>query len=148
MPALLLAAALAVGASAQAPPDSARPAGSDARVECSREADTGAGVCRSDVATYVGWRVYLEHCAACHAEDAEGSDFAPSLLHRLGRFDRRAFYAALDGGYVGDNADLGPWGEVPEVARYYDELWTYLSGRAAGTVPPAALEPVRENRSP
>ena len=161
----VLAAALpAAVADAQAPPDSARPAADDTRVECARgasgasaagapdspsdEANATGVVCRTDAATYVGWRVYVERCAVCHADDAEGSEFAPSLVHRLRGFDRRAFYRALDQGYAGGNAGLGPWGNDPDVARYYDELWAYLSGRAAGTVPDAELEPFRRATPP
>ena len=118
------------------------------QVECPPQAQGGDGACRAGVAIYVGWRVYLAHCASCHAEDALGSEFAPSLVHRLRRFDRAEFFAALDRGYLDASSAIGPWGDIPDVARYYDELWTYLSGRAAGTVPPAALEPARRSGSP
>lgn len=108
-----------------------------------RATEADEAYCRTDVPTFVGWRVYVEHCAGCHAEDALGSEFAPSLVHRLQRFDRRAFYSALDNGYLGRDAGLGPWGDDANVARYYEELWTYLSARADGRLPPVPLRPLR-----
>ena len=36
-----------------------------------------------------------------------------------------------------------PRGANPAVAPYYAELWAYLSARASGELPPAALVPLR-----
>lgn len=104
-------------------------------------------VCASDLTTYIGWRVFDRYCAACHGADAAGSTFAPSLMLRLRRFDRRAFERALDQGYTGPSAPLPPWGEHPQVARYYSELWAYLAARANGDAPPGPLRPLRERDS-
>jgi mono/diheme cytochrome c family protein len=115
----------------------------DTRIECSEQGESSERTCSADVSTYVGWRVFDEYCAACHASDALGSDFAPSLVQRIRRLDRQAFYLALDDGYFGRNSNLGPWGRNPDVARYYDELWSYLSARASGAVPPGPLRPLQ-----
>jgi mono/diheme cytochrome c family protein len=112
------------------------------RIEC---APAGAGVtgdagCRVDVATYVGWRVFNVQCAICHAQDATGSSFAPDLTARLRGMEQRAFFTALDDGYMGPNDASPPRGANPDVARYYYELWSYLSARARGELPPGPLE--------
>ena len=145
LPAALTAACLGAAAaqSLNGLDGESRPS-ADYRVECS-DAATGEAACAADLVTYIGWRVFDRYCASCHGDDAEGSTFAPSLVHRLQRFDRRAFDRALDEGYAGPFAGLRPWGEHPQVARYYDELWAYLSGRASGDVPPVPLRPLREH---
>jgi mono/diheme cytochrome c family protein len=112
-------------------------------IECP-EPESAAPTCTADLVTYVGWRVFVRHCASCHGDDAEGSTFAPSLVLRLQRFDRRAFDRALDEGYAGPFAPMRPWGEHPQVARYYDELWTYLSARTNGDLPAVPLLPRNE----
>jgi len=97
-------------------------------------------VCRVDLATYIGWRVFHAQCASCHAENALGSSFAPDLTHRMRSMDERAFVAALDDGYLGPDDPMPPRGANPDVARYYTELWSYLSARASGDLPPGPLE--------
>ncbi len=110
------------------------------RVECAPATAGAAAVCRVDLATYLGWRVFHTHCASCHAADALGSSFAPDLTQRLRGINARAFFAALDNGYLGPGDPMPPRGRNPDVARYYDELWTYLLARANGDLPPGTLE--------
>jgi len=110
------------------------------------DTESAEAACAADLVTYIGWRVFDRYCTSCHGVDAEGSTFAPSLVHRLQRFDRRAFDRALDEGYAAASAGMRPWGEHPQVRRYYDELWAYLSARANGDVPPVPLRPLRERR--
>jgi hypothetical protein len=97
------------------------------RVECS-----SGGECRADLATYIGWRVFQAQCATCHAADARGSSFAPDLTLRLADMTQREFFAALDDGYFGPRSNMPPRGRDPDVAPYYDELWSYLKARIAG----------------
>lgn len=104
-----------------------------------------AAVCRVDLATYVGWRVFDAQCATCHAADALGSAFAPDLTLRMRGMTQRAFFAALDNGYLGSADPAPPRGRNPDVARYYEELWTYLSARTSGDLPPGALAPLPES---
>ncbi|HEX7082133.1 MAG TPA: cytochrome c [Gammaproteobacteria bacterium] len=136
------------GGAQQGPAAGPRAAPHAYRVQCAEragegEAEAAAATCATDLVTYIGWRVFERYCASCHGTDAEGSTFAPSLVHRVGQLDRSAFFAALDRGYSGNRAPMRPWGEHREVSRYYEELWSYLSARAAGELPPGPLVPLR-----
>jgi len=111
------------------------------RVECSAEP---AASCRADLVTYVGWRVFQAQCATCHAADALGSSFAPDLTVRMRGMDQREFFAALDSGYLGSRSTMPPRGRDPNVAPYYDELWSYLRARRDGAAPAGPLERLLE----
>jgi mono/diheme cytochrome c family protein len=115
--------------------------GAPYRVECSQDS---AAVCRADLATYIGWRVFLAQCATCHAADALGSSFAPDLTFRMRGMDQREFFAALDSGYLGSRSTMPPRGRDPNVAPYYDELWAYLIARRDGAAPAGLLERLPE----
>jgi mono/diheme cytochrome c family protein len=139
-------AAAAVAASAAAQPSVGAPEGQSLlqqTTECAEQSSETQPACTTDVPTYVGWRVFGEYCATCHGPDALGSDFAPNLVQRMNRLDRQTFYAALDYGYFGRASEMEPWGDIPDVARYYEELWVYLSARAAGNLPPGLLRLMR-----
>ena len=128
-------AALAIGAAAKGQ----APSGELGRIECGSDAAPGGAVCSVDARLYVGWRVFHAQCAACHAQDAVGSSFAPDLTRRIREMDEREFFKALDDGYLGPHAASPPRGSHPDVARYYNELWGYLSARARGDLPPGTL---------
>jgi mono/diheme cytochrome c family protein len=110
-------------------------AGVPYRIECAP-----AATCRADLATYIGWRVFQAECATCHAADALGSNFAPDLTLRMSGMTQRQFVAALDQGYFGSQSSMPPRGRDPNVAPYYDELWSYLRARVTGALPPGAVE--------
>lgn len=112
----------------------------EARVECAAAAD--AASCAADAATYVGWRVFEAECAVCHARGGTGSSFAPALAPRISRMDWPAFVDVLEEGYRGVGDALPPHGERPNVARYYAELWRYLTARADGRLPAGPVEPL------
>ena len=112
------------------------------RVECA--AAPAASACRVDLATYIGWRVFQAQCATCHAADARGSSFAPDLTLRMSAMTQRQFFAALDQGYFGSQSTMPPRGRDPNVAPYYDELWSYLSARVTGALPPGTVERLPE----
>lgn len=99
-----------------------------------------AGPCRVDLATYIGWRVFQAQCATCHAADARGSSFAPDLTERMSTMTERQFFAALDQGYFGSQSTMPPRGRDPNVAPYYDELWSFLRARAEGDLPGGPVE--------
>lgn len=105
------------------------------RVECA-----AGGACRADLATYIGWRVFQAQCATCHAADARGSSFAPDLTQRMSTMAERDFFAALDKGYFGPRSTMPPRGRDPNVAPYYDELWSFLRARVAGDLPGGPVE--------
>jgi mono/diheme cytochrome c family protein len=130
---ILCAALVSQASAAQTSATETRPV-----VECGEE---GRG-CRSDLATYVGWRVFQAQCATCHAADARGSSFAPSLLERTRSMERRDFFAALDKGYFGPGSTMPPRGRDPSVAPYYEELWSYLVARRTGALPAVSVEPL------
>jgi mono/diheme cytochrome c family protein len=110
------------------------------RVECAAGA-----ACQADLATYIGWRVFQAQCATCHAADAHGSSFAPDLTLRMSEMSQREFFAALDNGYFGPQSTMPPRGRDPNVAPYYDELWSYLSARVAGHLPPGPVSRLPED---
>jgi cytochrome c5 len=119
---------------------SAPGAAADAPIDCSAAAAAVSGaVCTVDVRVYVGWRVFHAQCATCHAQDAVGSTFAPDLTRRIREMDAREFFRALDDGYLGPHDVTPPRGANPDVARYYEELWSYLAARARGELPPGPL---------
>lgn len=113
------------------------------RIECPATLGPPNQICATDLSTYIGWRVFERHCTACHGGDGLGSTFAPSLVHRVAQLDRRRFYSALDDGYAGRFTGMRPWGENPEVAPHYAELWSYLSARAEARLPAGPLRPLR-----
>ena len=113
------------------------------RVECS--AERAAGTCSVDLATYIGWRVFQAQCATCHAADVRGSSFAPDLTLRMSAMTQRQFFAALDQGYFGSQSAMPPRGRDPNVAPYYDELWSFLRARVAGALPPGPVERLTES---
>ena len=113
------------------------------RVECAP-----AEPCRADLATYIGWRVFQAQCATCHAADARGSSFAPDLALRMSDMTQREFFAALDRGYSGSQSTMPPRGRDPNVAPYYDELWSFLRARISGDLPAGPVMRLPENEAP
>jgi hypothetical protein len=109
------------------------------RVECVADAP-----CRADLATYIGWRVFQAQCATCHAADVRGSSFAPDLTLRMSDMTQREFFAALDQGYFGPQSSMPPRGRDPNVAPYYDELWSFLRARMAGDLPAGPVAQLAE----
>jgi len=131
-----LTLAIEAGTAAAQP---AAAASGDYRVECPVSTPGGPS-CRADLATYIGWRVFVDKCAGCHGADARGSAFAPDLLQRVESLRRRDFFAALDNGYLGQSSTEPPRGRDPDVAPYYEELWSYLRARRDGALPAGPVE--------
>jgi hypothetical protein len=113
------------------------------RIECA-----AGQPCRADLGTYIGWRVFQAQCATCHAADARGSTFAPDLTLRMSAMTERQFFAALDQGYFGSRSTMPPRGRDPNVAPYYDELWSFLRARVTGALPPGAVERLSADEPP
>lgn len=93
------------------------------------------GKCKVDRATYKGWRTYHATCHVCHAQDAVGSSFAPSLLVRLKDMDREKFMDVVLNGFTGQVGVMPGWKEDPNVMPRIDDLWGYLKARSDGVLP-------------
>lgn len=132
----VLALGAALGCATGAAQPSAAASAPQYRIDCG-----AAPPCRVDLATYVGYRVFIAQCATCHAADVRGSTFAPDLVDRLRGRTSRDFFAALDRGYLGPRSTMPPRGRDPNVAPYYDELWAFLSARRDGALPAGLVEP-------
>ncbi|MFA7105631.1 MAG: cytochrome c, partial [Dysgonamonadaceae bacterium] len=61
----------------------------------------GTRTCKVDRGTYQGWRTYHAFCYQCHAQDAVGSSFAPSLVERMKQIDKQRFVHSVTNGYKG-----------------------------------------------
>ncbi len=92
--------------------------------------------CYVDKATYIGWRTYHSNCHVCHAQDAVGSTFAPSLVDRLKEIDKERFIESVTNGYTGQIGVMPGWGPNPNVNKHFDELYAYLKARSDGVLKP------------
>jgi mono/diheme cytochrome c family protein len=124
--------ALADGMETDSPP-AADSAAAPYTVECTAGSPT---VCQVDKQTYIGWRTYHATCHVCHAQDAVGSTFAPSLVERLQAIDEARFMDVLANGYTGQIGVMPGWKDNPNVNKKYNELYGYLKARADGALPP------------
>ena len=105
------------------------------QVDCPAGA-TSATECQVDKKTYIGWRTYHAFCHVCHAQDAVGSTFAPSLLVRLKDIDKAHFMHSVAEGYTGQVGVMPAWKENPNVSKRYEELYAFLKARSDGVLPP------------
>ncbi len=104
-------------------------------VVCAQGAHS-AGQCKVDKKTFVGWRTFHAFCHQCHAQDAVGSTFAPSLVERLKEIDKERFLHSVENGYTGQIGVMPAWKDNPNVTKHYDDLYAYLKARSDGTLPP------------
>ena len=104
-------------------------------VQCQDGARSGTE-CQVDKKTYIGWRTYHAFCHVCHAQDAVGSTFAPSLLDRLNDIDKAQYLNSIAEGYTGQVGVMPAWKDNPNVNKRYEELYAYLKARADGVLPP------------
>ena len=100
-------------------------------IECDEQ-----GACTVDKATYVGWRTYHSNCHVCHAQDAVGSSFAPSLVDRMQDIDHERFITAVSEGYTGQIGVMPAWKDNPNVNKHFDALYAYLMARSDGVLAP------------
>jgi cytochrome c5 len=104
-------------------------------VVCAEDA-RGGGQCQVDKKTFVGWRTYHAFCHQCHAQDAVGSTFAPSLVERLKDIDKERFLNVVENGYTGQIGVMPAWKDNPNITKRYEELYAYLKARSDGALPP------------
>ena len=105
-------------------------------VECEKNEAEGGTICKVDKQTFIGWRTYHAVCHVCHAQDAVGSTFAPSLVERVGAISEERFMDVLANGYTGQIGVMPAWKDNPNVNKRYDALYSYLKARADGVLPP------------
>ncbi len=106
------------------------------KVKCEKNEETGGRLCKVDKKTYIGWRTYHAFCHQCHAQDAVGSTFAPSLVEKLKDIDKARFIDSLDNGYKGQVGVMPGWKDNPNVNKRYEELYAYLLARSDGALAP------------
>jgi hypothetical protein len=111
-------------------------------VECEQTNEDGESFCYVDRDTYVGWRTFHGFCHVCHAQNAVGSSFAPSLVDRMHDMDFELFVDRTANGYTGQVGVMPPWKDNPNVSKRYKELYAYLKARSDGALPPG--RPVRK----
>ncbi len=100
-------------------------------VECP---ETGA--CKVDKGTFKGWRSFHAFCHVCHAQDAVGSTFAPSLLDRVKGMKKDRFVDVVTKGFSGQVGVMPAWKDNPNVMPRIDDLWSYLRARSDGVLKP------------
>jgi len=101
------------------------------------------GACKVDKPTYIGWRTYHSNCHVCHAQDAVGSSFAPSLVDKLKEIDKERFVTVLNDGYTGQIGVMPGWKDNPNVNKRFDELYGYLKARSDGILGPGKPERIK-----
>lgn len=94
----------------------------------------GTRTCKVDRGTYQGWRTYHAFCYQCHAQDAVGSSFAPSLVERMKQIDKQRFVHSVTNGYKGQIGVMPAWRENPNVMNKINELYSYLRARSDGVL--------------
>lgn len=105
-------------------------------VMCDTNPETGAKECQVDKSTFVGWRFYHAFCHVCHAQDAVGSTFAPSLVEKLRVIDKARFVDVVENGYTGQIGVMPGWKDNPNISKRYNELYAYLKARSDGVLIP------------
>lgn len=133
----------AADASASDAVTAAADTGTPYSIDCEETNADGAPVCYVDKATFIGWRTYHGFCHVCHAQDAVGSTFAPSLVERMKEVDWDLFVDRTGNGYTGQIGVMPPWKDNPNVSKRYKELFAYLKARSDG-----ALQPGRPKKKP
>ncbi|QGX03786.1 c-type cytochrome [Beggiatoa leptomitoformis] len=99
--------------------------------------------CKVDGTTFKGWRVFHSVCYVCHAQDAIGSSFAPSLVERLKDFPKERFVHSVTEGFKGQIGIMPSWKDNPNVMPHLDELWAYLRARSDGVLLPGRPEKLK-----
>lgn len=99
-------------------------------VECAE----GTSKCMVDKTTYIGWRTYHAVCHVCHAQNAVGSTFAPSLIDRLEGMSKERFMTVVLDGYTGQIGVMPGWKQDPNVLPKVEHLWSFLKARSDGAL--------------
>ena len=94
-----------------------------------------------DKGTFNGWRRFHSTCHACHGQDALGSSFAPNLTDSMKTMKYEMFLETVTYGRQVKNAAgadqaMPAFGKDPNIMKYIDDLYRFLSARANGDLPP------------
>ena len=108
----------------------------------------GDGKCKVSDDVMVGYEKFGSHCSQCHAQNAEGSTFAPSLVRRLKGMDQGRFTAAVAGGVTrldsttGQYSVMPAWSNNEDVMNNVQQIWAFLKARSDGALPAGRPEPM------
>ena len=111
----------------------------------------GEGSCKVSEDVMVGYEKFGGHCAQCHAQNAEGSTFAPSLVQRLKGMGQGRFTAAVAGGVTrldsttGQYSVMPAWSNNEDVMSHMQQLWAFLKARSDGELPAGRPEVLDSN---
>jgi methanol metabolism-related c-type cytochrome len=91
-----------------------------------------------DLGTYNGYRRYHSSCHVCHGPDALGSSYAPALVESIPQIGYEGYLEAVIYGIENvsqsQQSVMPAFGEVPDVANYVDDIYSYLKARADGAI--------------
>ncbi|MES1925266.1 cytochrome C [Salinisphaera sp. T31B1] len=110
----------------------------------------GSGPCKVSEDVMVGYEKFGGHCSQCHAQNAEGSTFAPSLVDRLKGMDQGRFTAAVAGGVTTMDSTTGmyrvmpAWSENEDVMNHVQQIWAFLKARSDGALPAGRPQPMQD----
>jgi methanol metabolism-related c-type cytochrome len=91
-----------------------------------------------DLGTYNGYRRYHSSCHVCHGPDALGSSYAPAMTESIPQIGYEGYLEAVIYGIENvsqsQQSVMPAFGEVPDVANYVDDIYSYLKARADGAI--------------
>jgi methanol metabolism-related c-type cytochrome len=91
-----------------------------------------------DLGTYNGYRRYHSSCHVCHGPDGLGSSYAPALTESIPQIGYEGYLEAVIYGIENvsqtQQSVMPAFGEVPDVANYVDDIYSYLKARADGAI--------------
>ncbi|MES1940485.1 hypothetical protein T5B8_09586 [Salinisphaera sp. T5B8] len=110
--------------------------------------DCSDNECRVSDDVMVGYEKFGSHCSQCHAQNAEGSTFAPSLVQRLKGMNQGRFTAAVAGGVTrldsttGQYSVMPSWANNEDVMNHVQQIWAFLKARSDGVLPAGRPKPM------
>ncbi|WP_348765257.1 cytochrome C [uncultured Salinisphaera sp.] len=112
------------------------------------QVDCAGSDCKVSKNVMVGYEKFGSHCAQCHAQNAEGSTFAPSLVKRLKGMNQGRFTAAVAGGVTrldsttGQYSVMPAWANNEDVMNNVQNIWAFLKARSDGELPAGRPKPM------
>ena len=105
-----------------------------------------------DKATYNGYRRFHGTCHACHGQDAMGSSFAPALVESLKSMEYEIFKKTVyEGKEVKDASGainaMPSFAKDKNITKHLDDIYRYLTARAAGVLPPGRPDKLPKEKS-